>query len=152
MTKKIFTQLGKLMTGFVIALSLFGLVAAPVTSYAAVPAPTTSTTGQCQGSSCALLPGANSFSGASGIVGLLLTIANFVIFIVGAVAVLFLVYGGFLYIFNPGGDETNVKKGQTIIFNAIVGLIVALVAYTIVTLISNLVQGSITDTTGTQTS
>ncbi len=69
----------------------------------------------------------------------ILGIASFVTFIVGALAVLFLVYGGFLFVVNPGGNDDNAKKGQTIVKNALIGLVLAIVAYTIVSLIGGLV-------------
>jgi hypothetical protein len=72
------------------------------------------------------------------IAGFIISIAQFLTFIVGALAVLFLVYGGFLYVFNPGGGDDNVKKGQSIVRNALIGLILAIVAYTLVSLVGGL--------------
>jgi hypothetical protein len=75
------------------------------------------------------------------IVNLILNIVTWVVYIVGAVAVVFLVYGGILFIVNPGGNEDNVKKGKTIIFNALIGLVIVLLATTIITLVQNAIGG-----------
>lgn len=115
-----------------------------------VPAPQDTTTGTC-GDQCNLID-PSTFRGTTGIVSLLLTLANFAIYIAGALAVVFLVYGGLRLIINPSGSSDNAKAARTIIFNAILGLIIVLVSYTIVTLVSTLVQGSITDVTGVPTS
>ncbi|NJK71432.1 hypothetical protein HC766_01310 [Candidatus Gracilibacteria bacterium] len=96
----------------------------------------------CGGDSCPVT-GSSDFDDAdqNTIASFIINVASFITFIVGALAVLFLVYGGFLFVVNPGGGDENAKKGQTIVRNAIIGLIIAIVAYSIVNLIGNLVQG-----------
>ncbi len=56
--------------------------------------------------------------------------------IVGLIAVGFLIYGGFQYITSAGNDETAESAKKTI-QNAIIGLIIIILSYTIVTVIIN---------------
>ncbi|MDP2587160.1 MAG: pilin [bacterium] len=51
--------------------------------------------------------------------------------IAGAVAVLYLIVGGFLYI-TAGGDEGRIEKAKNTIKNAIIGIVVILLALVIV--------------------
>ena len=51
--------------------------------------------------------------------------------IAGAVAVLYLIVGGFLYI-TAGGDEGKIDKAKNTIKNAIIGIVVILLALVIV--------------------
>jgi len=58
-------------------------------------------------------------------------IVNFVLIIVGVLALAFLVYGGFLYITSGGNDQT-IEKAKSIIINAIIGIVVIGVAAALV--------------------
>lgn len=57
-------------------------------------------------------------------------VANVLMFL-AILAVLYGIYGGFL-IMTAGGDEEKVKKGRTIIFQVIIGLIVIFLANSII--------------------
>jgi hypothetical protein len=74
----------------------------------------------------------------------ILGIASFITYIVIALAVLFLVYGGFLFV-TDSGDGKRAENGKKILFNALIGLVLAIVAFTIVSVISNLVAGDLVD-------
>jgi hypothetical protein len=50
---------------------------------------------------------------------------------VGFIAVLMLIYSGFLYI-TAGGDDAKTKKGRAGIINSIIGIVIIVAAYTIV--------------------
>jgi hypothetical protein len=63
--------------------------------------------------------------------GTIIGIVNFVLIIVGVLALAFLVYGGFLYI-TSRGDETQVEAAKRVIFNAIIGIVVIGVAAALV--------------------
>ena len=65
-------------------------------------------------------------------------ITNTLIFIVGAVAVLMLIVGGLRYVLS-GGNSSNVESAKNTIFYAIIGIVVAILAYAIV----NFVIGSL---------
>jgi uncharacterized membrane protein YwzB len=53
-----------------------------------------------------------------------------------AVDVLFLIIGGFLYI-TSAGNEDRAKKGRTTVINAVIGLIIIVLAYLISTFVVN---------------
>lgn len=62
------------------------------------------------------------------------TIINIIRFILGfmtLVAVVFIIYGGFIWL-TAGGNEDNVEKAKRIISAAVIGLIVVLLAWAIV--------------------
>lgn len=58
-------------------------------------------------------------------------ITNTVLFLVGAVAVIALIYGGFRYVTSAGNGK-NVEAAKETILYAIIGLVVAILAYAIV--------------------
>ena len=63
--------------------------------------------------------------------GMITLISNTVLLLVGVVAVLFLIIGGFQYIAS-GGNPEQVNKAKNTIFYAIIGIVVALLAYVVV--------------------
>lgn len=120
------------------ALTATILVATPATVYAQ----------QSCGTSNDRLPsfGANCVGGLAtvkgdrgGIANIIQTFANFFIFILAAISVLFIVYGGFMYVTDDGSGE-KAKKGQKMVLNALIGLVVAVVSFTLVSLVVNLVS------------
>jgi hypothetical protein len=72
----------------------------------------------------------------------ILGIANYIVFISAAIATVFLIYGGILFIVNPGGGDDNPKKGKKIIFNALIGLVICVAAFTIIQIILGLIGGT----------
>lgn len=68
-----------------------------------------------------------------------LNILNWVLFLAGALAVVYLIYGGILYI-TAGGDAEKATKGRTAVINAIIGIVIILLALALVTWVANLVQ------------
>ena len=80
-------------------------------------------------------------TGVGGLLGFIFTIVQILIYIVGGIAVLFLVYGGFLFIVDPGGSGDGAEKGKKIIFNALIGLAIVLLATAIVQVVSGVVGG-----------
>ena len=61
-------------------------------------------------------------------------ITNTMLFAIGTVAVIMLVVGGFRYVFS-GGNSTNTTAAKDTILYAVVGIVVALLAYAIVNFI-----------------
>lgn len=59
--------------------------------------------------------------------------------IAGAVAVLFIIYGGYLYITSAGNSE-QAEKGRTTLTNALIGVVIIILSYVMVTVIVNLVS------------
>jgi len=66
-------------------------------------------------------------------------ITNTVLFLVGAVAVIALIYGGFRYVAS-GGNAKDVETAKSTIIYAVIGIVVAILAYAIV----NFVTGALT--------
>ena len=73
--------------------------------------------------------------------GIFNTIVNVLLFLIGAISVVMLVYGGIQYTLSSG-DSGKVNNAKNTILYAIVGLVVALLAYAIVNfVVGNLVGG-----------
>ncbi len=77
-----------------------------------------------------------SESGINSISDLLTTIANWIIIVAGGLAFIYLLYSGILYI-TAAGNPDQAKKGQQGIINAIIGIIVIVLAYIIVQVVAN---------------
>lgn len=73
--------------------------------------------------------------------GIFKTITNVLLFLIGAVSVIMLIIGGIRYTIS-GGDSTAVTSAKNTILYAVIGIIVALLAYAIV----NFVLDSFTTT------
>jgi len=70
------------------------------------------------------------------IAGLIGVVVGWLSLIVGAVAFFYLIYSGILYI-SAAGNPDQAKKGQQGIVNAIIGIVICVLAYTIITVIFN---------------
>ena len=64
-------------------------------------------------------------------VQLLLNIANAALAVIGSLALVFFVFGGFTLILSQGNPE-KVKKGRDILVAAVIGLIIAFAAYVVI--------------------
>ena len=90
--------------------------------------------------------GANSAQGTDqqsdlfGNSGVFKTITNTLLFILGAISVVMIIIGGLRYVVS-GGDSSAVNAAKNTILYAIVGVIVAILAYAII----NFVIGSFTN-------
>lgn len=72
----------------------------------------------------------------------ILRIINYVLAIVGVIALAYLVYGGFMYITSAGNEE-KVEAAKTIIVNAVIGIVVIGVAAAIVNFVIRGVGGAV---------
>jgi hypothetical protein len=88
------------------------------------------------GANCA--KGTSNSSNLFGSGGIFHTIADTLIFIVGAVAVIMLIIGGLRYVISQGSKEGVASAKDTILYS-IIGIVVAILAYAIV----NFVTGSL---------
>lgn len=74
----------------------------------------------------------------------ILRIINYVLTFVGLIAVGFLIYAGFLYLF-AGANPDGTKKAKEIIFNSIIGIIIILLSWvivnTVITQLSDTISG-----------
>ena len=89
--------------------------------------------------------GANSARGSDqplslfGADGTFSTITNVLLYIIGAIAVIMIVIGGLRYVIS-GGDSKNITAAKNTILYAVIGIIVAILAYAAI----NFVIGSFT--------
>jgi len=74
------------------------------------------------------------------LVELITTISNTILLLVGVVAVLFLIIGGFQYISSAGNPE-NIGKAKTTIMYAIIGILVTLLAWAVVQFVVTKIGG-----------
>jgi hypothetical protein len=118
----------------VIALGV-SVVAAPQPAFAANEDCSESNLSVTSGASCA--QGNDQQSDLFGSSGLFKIITNVLLFIIGAISVIMLIIGGIRYTVS-GGDSAAVTSAKNTILYAIVGIIVALLAFAIV----NFVLGS----------
>ena len=72
---------------------------------------------------------------------LVTTVIGWVIFIAGILAFFYLVYSGILYVTAAGNPE-QAKKGQQGLINAVIGIIVIVLAYVILTAIAGTANGT----------
>lgn len=82
----------------------------------------------------------NVGSGQEGITNTVLNITRFFIYISAGIAVAFIVWGGYLMI-TSGGQSDQYENGLKSFRNAVIGLIVAIVSLTIVTIVANTLTG-----------
>lgn len=133
--------------------TLKGLLVVPalafVLGFAAVPFAQPAYAGFTQG----INDGANSAQGKDqtdclfgggecGSDGIFTTITNVLLFIIGAVSVIMLIIGGIRYTVS-GGDQTAVTSAKNTILYAIIGIVVALLAYAVVNFVlSSFAEGA----------
>jgi hypothetical protein len=107
----------------------------------------------CGGTSCPLIADPDGFVGdgdlRTSITSIILTVAQFLTYIAVAVAIIYIVWGGYKWmdVNDPKGAET----GQKIVTNAAIGLAVAILAATLVGLLANFLQGDISGGGGAAT-
>lgn len=71
------------------------------------------------------------FTGPNCPSGIFTTIVNILLFLIGAVAVIMLIIGGFRYVVSSG-DQAAVTSAKNTILYSVIGIIVAILAYAIV--------------------
>jgi hypothetical protein len=143
-----------------IKIMLAGILAVPLMAIGAsfsVPANTFAADVTCDTGNITVTGGANCSHGTSvpptlfGDGGIFTTIVNIFLFVIGAIAVIMLIYGGIRYTIS-GGDAKNVTAAKDTILYAIVGIVVAILAYAIVNfVIGGLIPNSSSATTTTTT-
>lgn len=75
--------------------------------------------------------------------GIFSTITNILLFLVGAISVIMLVIGGIRYVVS-GGDQQAVTNAKNTILYAIVGIVVAFLAFAAVQFVSNQLEATST--------
>lgn len=80
--------------------------------------------------------------------GVFAKITNVMLFVIGAISVIMIIIGGLRYVLS-GGDSANVSAAKNTILYAIVGIIVALLAYAAVNFITGtFVEGGVFNSGG----
>ncbi|NCU30605.1 hypothetical protein EOL73_02275 [Candidatus Saccharibacteria bacterium] len=72
-----------------------------------------------------------SLFGEDGSEGIFKKVVNIMLFVIGAVAVIMLIYGGVKYVVS-GGAQDKVAEAKNTILYAIVGIVVAILAFAVV--------------------
>ncbi len=76
-----------------------------------------------------------------GVDGVFTQIVNTILYVVGIISVIMLIYGGLRYVIS-GGNSSKVTDAKNTIMYAIIGLIISLLSYAIVNFVINAVGGS----------
>lgn len=126
----------------VLGLGTFGLAATTVAvagpAYAACNDGPNSTDPLGSGSECSKANGTRDNLFGTG--GIFQTIANTLIFLVGAVAVLFLIIGGLRYVIS-NGDPKAVEAAKNTILYSIIGIVVAILSFAAVQFVVGTFKG-----------
>ena len=94
------------------------------------------------GAACAQGTGTNGV--LFGPTGVFTSIVNTALFVIGAIAVLMLIYGGIRYTIS-GGDEKAITAAKNTILYAVVGIVVAVLAFAIINFVlASLMPGAAT--------
>ena len=89
---------------------------------------------------CAIVNNAKGITSTQEIINIILRVAQFLTAVIVALAVLFIVYGGFKWM-NPV-DAKGADEGKKVLINSSIGLAIAILAGTIVTLVKGALSGS----------
>ncbi len=79
---------------------------------------------------------ANNTDPITGTGGLLFKVTNIIAWFGGIIAVIMIVYAGFVYV-TSGGEQGKIKSAKDIILYAVIGLVIIVVARTIVVFVIN---------------
>ncbi len=132
--KKFFKKASQVFTGAAAAVTLLaGRAMAAEAGGAANPAQAGANTAKGSGMPTELV----------GVNGVFTRITNTVLYAVGIVSVIMLIYGGLRYVLS-GGDSKKVTDAKNTIMYAIIGLIISILAYAIVNFVINAVGGEAT--------
>lgn len=73
---------------------------------------------------------------------LVVTVFNYLIIIAGVLALFYLIWAGITYI-TAGSNDDKAKEAKSGIFNAIIGIVVILISYLIISWVSGLVRTTV---------
>jgi type IV secretory pathway VirB2 component (pilin) len=119
----------------------------PAVTIPTLPAPAcfqgTCPTGLCSTNGLCLPPNQykTGIASSNSLTEFLLNVIKILLSFAGIVAVVMLVLGGYWYM-AAGGNEEMAEKGRNTILNFVLGLVVIILAYTIVTVISSTLTGA----------
>ena len=84
--------------------------------------------------------GNGGLTGAQSVTQLITDVLDILLIFAGAVAVFFVIIGGYQYLTSAGNEEAA-EKGRKTLVNAIIGVVVIVMAFVIINVIVNLVSG-----------
>jgi hypothetical protein len=79
------------------------------------------------------------FNPQDSVVTIIGKVVKILLFVSGAITVLFVIIGGFMYVTSAGNEEQATKGRKTVTY-ALIGIIIIILSYVIVTAVVNLVQ------------
>jgi len=85
--------------------------------------------------------GSGGLTSSQDLTGLIINIIRIMLFFAGAIAVVFVIIGGYFYM-TAQGNEEQAEKGKKTLINAAIGIIVIILSYVIISVVVNLVTGS----------
>lgn len=135
----------KIRHGILLIVAIFGLAIAPLATSYAAKIDINDANAQNQEAACESQGGEVNSSGGcnesvSSLSSIFRTVANILLFLVGAVAVIMLIIGGFRYV-TSNGDAAAIKGAKDTILYAIIGIIVAFLAYAAVNFVVTSLNG-----------
>lgn len=139
MNKKDFLCIIKVISTYSFVILLIITLFTPINTYAQNLIPSKESI--CNGK-CPLIDSEFVLTDSKAIVNFILGIARLLTYISGALAVLFIVYGGFMIV-TDWGNGNRAKKGWVNIRTSILGLVIVILAYTAVGLIGGLTTSDI---------
>lgn len=83
----------------------------------------------------------NCSEGGSDIASIFRAVTNTMLFLVGAVAVIMLIVGGFRYV-TSNGDQNSVTAAKNTIMYALIGIVVAFLAFAAVNFVTNQLENA----------
>ncbi|MEK7452697.1 MAG: hypothetical protein AAB614_00515 [Patescibacteria group bacterium] len=117
---------------FILPLLLLAVMVLPVAAQVVPSAPTAGGIGTTPvgGTNIGQTGG---ISTAGDLVTLILGLVNWIAWLIALAAVVFGLYAGFLFI-TAGGDEGNIETAKNIMIYAVIGIVVAILAFSIVSI------------------
>lgn len=136
----------------IIQKTLFGLLLLPLLAFGVALIDMESANAVCNTSNLSIASGADCAQGndqPSDLFGgdnsIFRRVTNILLFLVGAISVIMLIIGGIRYVIS-GGDQNQVTSAKNTILYAIVGIVVAFLAYAAVNFVTQaLIGGSVTN-------
>lgn len=87
-------------------------------------------------------PKLNFFTGNLKPEQVIMGLIQYALIFIGAIALIFVIYGGILYV-TSGGDPEKTTKARNTLLYAIIGIVVVVLAYAIVTWASSWASGGL---------
>ena len=135
MVKKLF----KLVSGF--SITVLGFIIAPVTFAQSAIENGLQNSGvrNLFPNSPLSVSGSQTLTGPN---GLIFNLISMLLGVAGAVAIVFIIIGGFWYITSAGNEE-QAEKGKNTLLNAIIGIVVIVLSYVIISVVSSFVANGV---------